>query len=302
MDDPAEAYREGAPAPAPGWYPDPDGTPGMVRWWNGAGWSDVTTPAGPGVAVQSSPVLAPPTPPAPPTWSSEGQLASQPRPSGSRRGWIWAGAAGVLAVLVVVGLLVGRSSNSATTAESPASPTATGPTFAPGTTLIIDPQAGISYPFLGGGWFEYDLPGQVETTSTHGQYFTTQPSIPAGGEFIAQCTSGPVADGYGWSGPASLQPTLAAIAASVRRNYYPAPNQQRVLQDIARTVDGHAAWLYEFDLSWHIPGYDATGERAALLLIDVGRPAPALLYISIPNTHAELYGDIDQVLAGVHVL
>src|SRR5690348_6463320 len=117
----------------------------MVRWWNGAGWSDVTTPAGPGVAVQSSPVLAPQRS-SPPSLSSEGQLASPPpRPGGSRRGWVWAGVAGVLAVLVVIGLLVGRSSNPASTAESPSSPTATGPTFAPGTTLIIDQQAGISY-------------------------------------------------------------------------------------------------------------------------------------------------------------
>ena len=51
-----------------------------------------------------------------------------------------------------------------------------------------------------------------------------------------------------------------------------------------------------------MPGYDATGERAALLLIDVGRPAPALLYLSIPNTHAELYGVIDQVIKDVRVL
>jgi hypothetical protein len=168
--------------------------------------------------------------------------------------------------------------------------------------LIVDQDAGISYPFLGAGWFEYDLVGQAETTSTHGQYFTTQPTIPDGGEFIAQCTSGPVADGYGWSGPASLQTTMSSLADSVRANYYPAPNQQKVLKAEDRTVDGHAARLFEFELSWHVPGYDATGERAALLLIDVGRPAPALLYISIPNTHAELYGDIDTVLAGVHVL
>ena len=60
--------------------------------------------------------------------------------------------------------------------------------------------------------------------------------------------------------------------------------------------------LYEFQLSWDVAGYDSSGERAALLLIDVGRPAPALLYISIPNTHAELYGVIDQVLLDVDVL
>ena len=85
--------------------------------------------------------------------------------------------------------------------------------------------------------------------------------------------------------------------------HYPGPNERKVMRDEDRTVDGHAAHLYEFQLSWDVPGYDATGERAALLLIDVGRPAPALLYISIPNTHAELYGVIDQVLDSVvHVL
>jgi hypothetical protein len=272
----------------------------MLRWWNGTAWSDVATPAGPGVTVQQAPVSAPPRP-ASSSWSS-GELASPPpRPGGNRRAWVWAGVAAAVAVLVVVGLLVGRASNSPSTAEQPSRPTATGPTFAPGTVRIVDHQAGISYPFLGAGWFEYDLPDQVETTSTQGQYFTTQQSIPDGGEFIAQCTSGPVADGYGWSGPASLQTTLAQIADSVRANHYPAPNERKVLRDEDRTVDGHAARLYEFELSWSVPGYDATGERAALLLIDVGRPAPALLYISIPNTHAELYGDIDQVLGGVHV-
>jgi hypothetical protein len=88
----------------------------------------------------------------------------------------------------------------------------------------------------------------------------------------------------------------------VRLNYYPLPNEQEVLRDEARTVDGVPAHLLEFDLSWDVDGYEASGERVALLLVDVGRPAPALLYISIPNTHAELYGVIDRVVDGVDVL
>jgi hypothetical protein len=263
----------------------------MVRGWDGARWSDVAAPAGPGVAVQSSPVLAPPAPPS--AVSSTERLTSPgPRPGGGR-GWLWGLVVVLVAVVVGVGVLVSRSSGT----SSPA-----GPRFAPGTVSIIDRQAGISYPFLGNGWYEYDLINQLETTSTAGQYFTTQSAVPGGGEFIAQCTSGPVADGLGWTGPASLRTTVTALGDSVRANYYPAPNDRKVRRDEARTVDGHAAWLFEFELTWHVPGYDATGERAALLLIDVGRPAPALLYISIPNTHAELYGDVDKVLQNVHVL
>jgi hypothetical protein len=269
----------------------------MVRWWSGTAWSDVMTPAGPGVAVRTMTPAAPPSPRPP---------AEQPE-APARRGrtaWVVGGAVlGIVAVLLIALVLTGPGGGS-TPAAVPAPPTTapTGPTFPQGTVRIIDKSAGISYPYLGGGWLEYDLQQQYETTTTAGQYFTTQASVPDGGEFIAQCTSGPVADGFGWNGPATLQPTLAALADSVRMNYYPAPNTRRVLHDEARTVDGHPARLYEFDLSWHVAGYQATGERAALLLIDVGRPAPALLYISIPNTHAELYADIDQVLAGVHVL
>jgi hypothetical protein len=299
--------------PPPGWYPDPDGAPGTVRWWNGEGWSDLTTRAAPGVAVQASPFLAPPVPgpsapdPAPPP---EDPPFGGRAPSGSRVGWLL-GLSALVIVAVFAALLTGRSggegaaaapsaSSSAQPSPGPSAPAR--PTFPPGTVRIIDEQAGISYPYLGQGWLEFNLRPQDELTATSGQYFTTQEGTPDGGIFIAQCTSGPVADGYGWTGPESLQPTMAAIGDSVRGNYYPRPNERTVLRDEDRTVDGHPARLLEFQLSWDVPGYTASGERAALLLIDVGRPAPALLYISIPNTHAELYGVIDRVLDGVQVL
>jgi len=292
----------GGPAPAPGWYPDPDGTPGYVRWWNGITWSDVATPAGPGVQVQSSPVLAPPARPQPAT--STGGLAAPERPRSFPTGLVVALSVLALVVVLVVGVLAGRSEDPGAVAD-PSVATASvpaGPTFAPGTTRIIDEASGLSYPWLGENWLEWDQGVQYEVTSIAGQYFTTQEVVPDGGQFIAQCSSGPVADGYGWAGPPTLQTTVLTLADSVRGNYYPGPNERRVLRDEARTVDGHQAWLYEFDLSWDVEGYDSTGERAALLLVDVGRPAPALLYLSIPNTHAELYGVIDQVLGDVQVL
>jgi hypothetical protein len=273
----------------------------MVRWWNGISWSDVATPAGPGVAVQSSPVLAPPvrpmtTSPVPPPASSG---------TGNSTPWIVGIALLVLVAVVGAALFLGRS-ESGTPVADPAVPSLpvpqAGPTFAPGTVRIVDDVSGISYPFLGDGWYEWALWNQEETTATAGQYFTTQEVTPDGKTFISQCSSGPLADGYGWAGPSTLQSTLATVADSVRLHYYPGPNERKVLREEDRTVDGHAARLYEFQLSWDVPGYDASGERAALLLIDVGRPAPALLYISIPNTHAELYGVIDRVLDSVDVL
>jgi hypothetical protein len=293
----------GQPPPPPGWYPDPDGTSGLVRWWNGSTWSDVATSAGPGVAVQSAPQLAPaPWPePVPPPETDD------VRSTGNRSGWIVLGSLLLILVVGAAALFVGRSEGGQPVADpaptsraQPSQPS--GQSFPPGTVRIIDHAAGISYPYLGEGWSEWALWNQAETTETAGQYFVTQELTGEGTTFISQCSSGPLVDAFGYAGPSSLAATTALVADSVRGNYYPGPNERSVLRDEDRTVDGHPAHLYEFQLSWDVPGFDASGERAALLLIDVGRPAPALLYISIPNTHAELYGTIDRVLDAVDVL
>nr|WP_239520527.1 DUF2510 domain-containing protein [Blastococcus saxobsidens] len=289
----------------PGWYPDPGGTPGMVRWWDGGTWADVMMPSGPGVAVRSAPAAAG----APPRATEPADAAPVRESGSSGRSAVWIA---LVTVVVVVSAVVGTllalrdGDRPDRTAAPPATvlppQPGTGPAFPSGTVRIIDRVAGISYPYLGEGWSEFDLGLQLETAETTGQYFTTQEDTPDGGIFISQCTSGPVEPGYGWAGPSSLQSTVTTLADSVRGNYYPGPNEREVLRDEPRTVDGHEAHLFEFTLTWDIPGYDATGERAALLLIDVGRPAPALLYVSIPNTHAELYGVIDRVLDDVDVL
>ena len=298
----------GRPTPAPGWYPDPDGAPGTVRWWNGAGWSDVTTPAGPGVTVGRAFETPTPRELLPPSeWDAWGTRANGVwEPAGRRRSrrrplLIGLGALDVVLVLLLVAIAMGDDGpDDPPVAGSTSQPTST---FPPGTVRVFDEAAGISYPFLGDGWFEWDRGPQFETTETAGQYFITQEDLPDGFDvFIAQCTSGPLAPDYGYAGAGSLQSTVTAVADSVRVLHYPGPNERAVRRDEARTVDGAPAHLIEFQLSWDVEGYEATGERAALLLVDVGRAQPALLYLSIPNTHAELYGVIDQVLASVDVL
>jgi hypothetical protein len=272
----------------------------MVRWWNGVGWSDVLTPAGPGVTTATGePAQRRPAQHQPAqTWQP-----ARPATRSSRAPWVVAGIV-VSVVVLVVAVVLGTSGRQATDPDPTqvAFPTATGPTFAPGTVQIVDEAAGIAYPFLGNGWYQYPFSVPYETTEVTGQYFVTQDTVPNGDEFIAQVTSGPVAEGYGWTGAGSEQATVETLAESVRANYYPGPNEVEVLRDEAVTVDGAPGWIHEFVLSWDTPGYDATGERAALLLVDTGRAAPALLYLSIPNTHAELYGVINRVVEAVDVL
>jgi len=215
--------------------------------------------------------------------------------------WGWIAGGAVLALILALVVFTGGAES-----DDPGPPIATGgapenPTRAPGQTRIVDEEAGVAYPYLGTYWLEF-VTEVLETTSTAGQYIVTQEQVPTGGQFIAQVTSGPLQALFGYTGPSSFASTIAAVQGSVRTNYYPAPNEIETLRDEAVTVDGAAAYLLEFNLSWDVAGYDSTGERAALILIETRRPAPALVYISIPNTHAELYGIVDRVIAEIDVL
>ncbi|WP_040161124.1 DUF2510 domain-containing protein [Nigerium massiliense] len=91
----------------PGWYDDPDGTPGRLRYWDGAGWTAQTAPH--------------------PQFSSDDTAADAP-PAKRHGWWLWLIAA-VLVVLMMVGggVLTGfvpapGSQNTTTPTESPAVP------------------------------------------------------------------------------------------------------------------------------------------------------------------------------------
>jgi len=306
-----------------GWYPDPEGRPGLERWWNGLGWSESTRsgsgPVGTLTAqdpqsgayptpyeVTVGPEVGYPEPAAPPApdqpdndWTAAG--SGRTFSSSAKKALVgWTVGAAVLALIIGLVVSLGGSNDP----EPISNPPGTAPeveTRPPGQTRVVDEESGVAYPYLGTYWLEY-VSEVLETSSTAGQYIVTQELVPTGGQFIAQVTSGPLLPEFGYAGPGSFATTIAVVQESVRNRYYPLPNTIETLRDEAVTVDGAAAYLLEFNLDWDVAGYDSTGERAALILIETGRPAPALMYISIPNTHAELYGIVDRVIAEIDVL
>lgn len=66
-----------------GWYPDPDGTPGLVRWWDGNGWTEHTAPAG------SAQTRRPPEPEQPRRWWQWRRTTSSDSPSSERAYHDW---------------------------------------------------------------------------------------------------------------------------------------------------------------------------------------------------------------------
>lgn len=296
-----------------GWYHDPNGAPGEVRWWDGDAWTDLTMAAGPQAGIASGGLQTATIPAQAPSVAPRYDEPDPDALTGGRTGlggltnrmWLVIGALGAVTVLLLGLIFGGAFDPSADEDPSADRPMPTGPVQTPGPSQsrvrIIDPAAGISYNYLGEGWHEWDGLGQQEMTEVHGQYIVTQEVVPSGGRFIAQVTSGPLGDQFGEVPPGSFASVIPDIAESVRGNYYPLPNDTETVEDGEVTIDGHAAYRLEFDLTWDVEGYDSTGERACLILIDAGMPRPALLYISIPNTHAELYGIVDQIIASITV-
>ncbi|WP_106849533.1 hypothetical protein [Blastococcus sp. Marseille-P5729] len=263
---------------------------------------------GPGQPAHWSPDQVPPhqrwasyqLPPAPP-----GRWPEDARRRGTiPKGLLW-GIGGLVAAGLVILLLVVTGVFTAKNDDSESDNLATGQYTQddPGqqNLRIIDKESGISYDYLGEGWKDWTMGTMLENTTTVGEYIVTQPSVPSGGQFIAQVTSGPLGPQFGTPGPDQYPTVLAEVEDSVRGNYYPQPNTPTNQAEQEVSIDGHRAYQRSMDLTWDVEGYDSTGERVVLLLIDTGKSAPVLFYCSFPNTHAELYPLIEQVIASIKV-
>ncbi|HEX6872981.1 MAG TPA: hypothetical protein VF163_17935 [Micromonosporaceae bacterium] len=252
---------------------------------------------------------------------------------GGRRAWFWYGGTaglmlvvGLVAVLVMLttgdlgsgrGPLAARSQPQATaTAPAPpplalrcpppsgavvpptSAPAAPGPAISGPRT--VDPDAGISYLAYGAPWQPWQSlwrAGTLEVPYQVGQHFVTE--TYSGGDYHASILSAAV--------PASLNDSTAIdldclgrqVLADARAEYYPQPNRMRTLREGLTWLGGRPAWVAKARLWFDQDDLRAKSELVGLALIDVGRPAAAVLYVSIPDTHPQWERAVDEVLASV---
>jgi hypothetical protein len=162
------------------------------------------------------------------------------------------------------------------------------------------PAAGISYRQYGDPWRTWNdhwARGTLQVAYSVGQHFVTESYDE--GTYHATILSGKVPATVNDAVSIDLACTGRQVAADMRASYYPQPNQMRMLRDEQTVLGGRPAWVTVFRLHFHRPGLKATSELVAVTLIDVGRTDAAVLYVSIPNTHAQYDWVVDDVLRSV---
>lgn len=298
-----------------GWYPDPEGAPHTVRWWDSerGAWTGHTAIAG-SVETDGPPgSVKPPRP---------------PRDFG-RYG---PGIAILLVTALVVFVLVIANRDDSGGGEPAArgdQPIPTGPSESPSIgqlcantqpskpgrpvgpspagPRIVDPDAKLSYIQLDDPFRSWDRgtwgssSGGLGEEFAMGQYFVTQQNTPDGGPYMATVLSGIVPAGSADDPRANIECAAKVIAEDVRKRYYPQPNERKDLGTELLSVSGEPAYLTKFHLAFDQPGYDANGELVAICVVEVPGGDLGAIYVSIPDTHSEFDIVVEKVVNSLEI-
>lgn len=277
----------------PGWYPDPYGTPGLQRWWDGGKWSDSTQPA---VSQASTPA----------PWTPSGQAApwptTQPQRS-SNQGALWAlvGGGGLVAILLVVAVLLasGVFDDSKTqptrpllspTSEASPSPEVDIAGQSPVIGTIADSQSGLSFAKLGGNWAPYDIPSTSILNTGLGLHSGEAASVMENYDG----TNPYLATAYPAVVPAALNTgSLEKIAEAWFKKIesdpqvYPTHSVQEQ-ESKSYQVSGRDGWYYRAILNFSQAadkGWNWRSEEVTVIIVERSGSSPAGLYASIPDSH-----------------
>ncbi|MFJ2032423.1 hypothetical protein [Streptosporangium sp. NPDC087985] len=156
---------------------------------------------------------------------------------------------------------------------------------------VTDVRAAITYARLGKPWTFAAIP-----SFTVGQQVGTVRLPPT------MAVSGPLPG----AAPATALETGAdfrkAALSAVRwtvRNHYPAGS--KVAWTASQEPAEGKGWTFGYQVTYQVKGERRTSQ-AALALLDVGRSRPAMLFVTVPDTHKQLWADIAPLVASVRAL
>lgn len=281
----------------PGWYPDPAGAPGRLRYWDGQVWAADT------VAAPSS--AAPAADPSAPIRVT-GQPDDAPVPEASA--WqrfkgpvVIVGIALVTILAMIWGLsqlgIIGGDKSAAS------NPTEFCPPSGPG-NFSVDPHpndgrvhgGALSFPRLGPPWSPPQVDGRVPFgRDVQSQEITIEQDYQPGRNWVASVLVGELVDGDGFASPRAAMDMVARCI--VGAFYGDSPVQREDVGAHSLTVDGHEAYLLELHLSFDVKGLQAKGETALIVIVASGTSTKSIYYASIPDNASE-YLPVARELVG----
>jgi len=174
------------------------------------------------------------------------------------------------------------------------------PPPAPPGPRVVDQAAGISYANQPAPWRQWDRTwsgGTLDVEFRVGYYFVTERY--SRGEYLASVLSGSVPATVNDGLTIDLKCTGRQVAEDVRVSFYPNPNRKESIRDEHVTLGGRPAWVSVFRLHFSEPTLMAKSELVAVVMVDVGRPEAAVLYLSIPETHRQYDPVVEKVIASI---
>ncbi len=166
---------------------------------------------------------------------------------------------------------------------------------------ITDALSGLSYPKLAAPW---QVPAKKSGLAQSGwssqQILVTEKH--AGQIWYGQLMSGLLSSTEQgiYAGPGTEKAAAIAYEKSTESRLYDFAHKSKPLASQAIRVPGPGkaakGWLVSTQLTYHRPGVKATGEILTVAIVNTGKSAPAVLFMSIPDTHKKLYPDINFVV------
>ncbi|MET0695168.1 MAG: hypothetical protein ABWY56_14640, partial [Propionibacteriaceae bacterium] len=227
----------------------------------------------------------------------------------SRAGWIVAGIA-VLVVLVVIATLIIRNVNRPIIDYGPAPnptssadvcPDAVQPSASP------PPQSGsrvrsgkLSYPRLSAPFeaprWDRRVPFGRDVES---QQATVEKNAAGTPTWVADVLVARLLAGDGFYGP---EQGAKLVATCITGKFYGDGEVDRAdVRNGATTVDGHDAWVIESHLTFDLPDVETKGELMIVIVVDTADGEAGLLYASVPDTSPQLVAPARQALSGALV-
>jgi len=165
---------------------------------------------------------------------------------------------------------------------------------------VTDAHAGLSYPRLAKPWQVPTKQNKLAVSGWSGQQILVT-ERNGGRIWYGQLLTGTLAPALraSYDGPSSVRSVAVLAAKDIEATYYQFPHKTEPLASQALPVGGRQGWLVASYLTYKRAGVRATGEVVATAVIDTGKPAPAVVFASLPNTHRKMWPDVNRFLSGI---